>query len=124
QTFLNRQSVGDLMARATYDVQQISQMIAPNAGLILESLFALIVPLITIAALRAELLLVPALFLLGFAITIRRYNLALRPVAGAMNERFGLMNAGLAESIGGMDVIKGFAQEPQTEQRFTSAARA
>src|SRR5215475_6685698 len=64
QTFLNRQPVGDLMARATYDVQQVSLMVAPNSGLILESLFALVVPLVTIAALRADLLIVPALFLL------------------------------------------------------------
>jgi ATP-binding cassette subfamily B protein len=124
QTFLNRQSVGDLMARATYDVQQISLMVAPNAGLIIESLFALIIPLVAIVTLRAELLLVPLLFLLGFTIAIRRYNRALRPVASAMNERFGMMNAGLAESIGGMEVVKGFAQEPQAEQRFADAARA
>ncbi len=63
QTFLSRQSVGDLMARSTYDVQQISLMVAPNSGLVLESLFALVVPLVTIATLRADLLLVPILFL-------------------------------------------------------------
>jgi ATP-binding cassette subfamily B protein len=124
QTFLSRQPVGDLMARATYDVQQVSLMVAPNSGLILESLFALVVPLVTIAALRVELLLVPALFLLGFAVTIRRYSRALEPVASAMNERFGVMNAGLAETIGGMEVVKGFAQEPQAEQRFADTARA
>src|SRR5262245_25095718 len=124
QTFLSRQPVGDLMARATYDVQQVSLMVAPNSGLILESFFALVVPLVTIAALGPELLLVPVLFLLGFAITIRRYNNALRPVASAMNERFGVMNAGLAETIGGMEVVKGFAQEPRAEQRFADAAAA
>jgi hypothetical protein len=48
--------------------------------------------------------LAPALFLLGFAITIQRYNRALRPVASAMNERFGVMNAGLAETIGGAEL--------------------
>src|SRR6476469_8788322 len=124
QTFLNRQSVGDLMARATYDVQQVSLMVAPNSGLIIESFFALVVPIVTIAALRLDLLLVPLLFLLTFSIAIQRYNRALRPVASAMNQRFGVMNGGLAESIGGMDVVKGFAQEPEEERRFGDAARA
>jgi len=124
QTFLNRQSVGDLMARATYDVQQVSLMIAPNSGLIIESFFALIVPIVTIAALRVDLLLVPLLFLITFGIAIQRYNGALRPVASTMNQRFGVMNGGLAETIGGMDVVKGFAQEPQEERRFGDAARA
>jgi ATP-binding cassette, subfamily B, bacterial len=124
QTFLNRQSVGDLMARATYDVQQVSLMVAPNSGLIIESFFALVVPIVTIAALRVDLLFVPLLFLLSFSIAIQRYNGALRPVASAMNQRFGVMNAGLAETIGGMDVVKGFAQEPQEQRRFGDAARA
>jgi ATP-binding cassette subfamily B protein len=124
QTFLNRQPVGDLMARATYDVQQISLMIAPNSGLILESLFALIVPLVTIALLRTELLLVPTLFLISFGVAIQRYNRALEPVASAMNERFGKLNAELAESIGGIEVVKGFAQEQQEEHHFMAAARA
>src|SRR5262249_28567090 len=69
-------------------------------------------------------LLVPLLFLLGFSIAIRRYNRALRPVAGALNERFGVMNADLAEAIGGMEVVKGFAQVPHEERRFAAAARA
>jgi ATP-binding cassette subfamily B protein len=124
QTYLNRQPVGDLMARATYDVQQISLMVAPNSGLIIESFFALVVPIVTIATLKLDLLLVPLLFLLTFSIAIRRYNDALRPVSGAMNERFGAMNAGLAEAIGGMEVVKGFAQEQPEERRFGDAARA
>ncbi|MEO7913592.1 MAG: ABC transporter ATP-binding protein [Roseiflexaceae bacterium] len=124
QTFLNRQSVGDLMARATYDVQQVSLMVAPNSGLIIESFFALVVPIVTIAALRFDLLLVPLLFLLTFSIAIQRYNSALQPVASAMNQRFGVMNGGLAETISGMDVVKGFAQEPNEQRRFGDAARA
>ena len=124
QTFLNRQSVGDLMARATYDVQQVSLMVAPNSGLIIESFFALVVPIVTIAALSVDLLFVPLLFLLTFSIAIQRYNNALRPVASTMNQRFGVMNGGLAETIGGMEVVKGFAQEPHEERRFDAAARA
>lgn len=124
QTFHGRQRVGDLMARATNDVQQVTLMVAPNAGLIIESLMTLIVPLITIALLRVDLLLVPLLFLASFAITLRRYNASLRPVASAMRERFGLLNTDLAESIAGIEVVKGFAQEPQEQQRFSRNARA
>ncbi len=122
QTFLGRQRVGDLMARATNDVSQVTLMIAPNAGLILESFFALVVPLVTIAALRADLLLVPILFLFSFGLAIQRYNRTLEPVAEAMNERFGTLNAGLAEAIGGIEVVKGFAQEHQEERKFDTRA--
>ena len=124
QTFLGRQRVGDLMARATNDVNQVTLMVAPNAGLILESFFALVVPLVTIAILRADLLLVPVLFLAGFGVALRRYSRALAPVSDEMSARFGLMNAGLAEAIGGIEVVKGFGQEAAEEGRFTARARA
>jgi len=112
------------MARVTNDVQQINQLISPALGMMTESTLTLIVPLIAIATLEAELLLVPVLFLICFSITLRRYNNALRPVAGALRERFGVMNAGLAESISGIEVVKGFAQEPEEERRFTGNARS
>lgn len=122
QTFHSRQRVGDLMARVTNDVQQVNQLISPALGSMTESLLTLIVPLITIATIRMELLLVPILFLISFAITLRLYNIELRPVAGALRSRFGIMNAGLAEAIAGIEVVKGFAQEPDEERRFRKHA--
>lgn len=124
QSFHSRQRVGDLLARATNDVQQLNLMIAPNAGLIVEALATLIVPLITIATLRVELLLVPLLYLFGFSVTLRRYSAQLRPAADAMRERFGNLNAGLSEAVGGIEVVQGFAQEPQAAARFAYDARA
>lgn len=122
QTFHSRQRVGDLMARATNDMQQLNLMIAPSAGHILESLLTLIVPLITIAVLNVQLLLVPVIFLVCFFVALQRYNNALRPLAGGLREQFGALNAGLAEAIGGIEVVKGFAQEQAEEQRFSANA--
>jgi ATP-binding cassette, subfamily B, bacterial len=124
QTFHGRQRVGDLMARLTNDVQQVNQLISPALGMMTESTLTLIVPLITIATIDTELLLVPVIFLICFSVTLRRYNNALQPVANALRERFGIMNAGLAESIAGIEVVKGFAQEPEEEQRFRRSARS
>ena len=53
---------------------QIGLMVAPNMGLICESALALVVPFVTIALLRAELLLVPSLFFVAFIVAIRRYS--------------------------------------------------
>lgn len=124
QTFHSRQRVGDLMARATNDVQQLNLMIAPSAGHIIESLLTLVVPLITIALLQVQLLLVPAIFLMCFFVALQRDNDALRPLAGGLRDQFGRLNAGLAESIGGIEVVKGFAQEGAEEQRFHTNARS
>ena len=46
QTFHNRQQVGDIMARATNDVQQLNLMISPGVMLIVDATMFTIVPLI------------------------------------------------------------------------------
>src|SRR5206468_5135856 len=61
QTFHNRQQVGDIMARATNDVQQLNLMISPGAALIAESVLFTAGPLIGIASIRLDLLIVPLL---------------------------------------------------------------
>lgn len=124
QTFHGRQRVGDLMARVTNDVQQVNQFVFPALGLTTESIFTLLIPLITIATLDAKLLLIPLLFLTALTIALHFHNELLRPVAGRLREDFGTMNAGLAEAITGIEVVKGFAQEPAEEKRFWTNARA
>ncbi|NJN19330.1 MAG: ABC transporter ATP-binding protein [Oscillochloris sp.] len=122
QAFHSRRPVGELMARATNDVQQLNLMLAPNAGLIIESIVTLLVPLVTIALLRLELLLIPMLYLLGFALSLRGYGARLRPLANLMRSRFGKLNAGLAEMISGIEVVHSFAQEQAAARRFSGAA--
>lgn len=122
-TFHNRQRTGDIMARATNDVQQINSMINPGISLILESLVSLTVPLIAITAIHPQLLLMPVLFLISFAWALRRYNNQLKPVAGALRQQFGVLNAGLAETVSGIEVVKGYAQEPAEERKFSANAR-
>ena len=123
QTFHGRQRIGDLMARVTNDVQQVNQFVSPALGMTTESLLTLIIPLITIATLNLNLLLVPLVFLMALTFALRQHNNNLRPVAGVLRERFGAMNAGLAETIIGIEVVKGFAQEPAEEAHFRSNAR-
>ncbi len=122
QTFHNRQRVGDIMARATDDVRQLNAMIAPGIYLIFDSSMGIIMPLVFIASIRAELLLVPSLFLVAFVFALRRYMAELNPVAGQMRFRFGVMNAGLNEAIAGIEVVKSAAQEDQEMARFTTHA--
>ncbi len=122
QTFHNRQRVGDIMARATNDVSQINLMINPGLGLVFDSLLSIVLPLIAIAFIRLELLLMPLLFLVLFGITLYGYTRELAPVSFRLREQFGTMNAGLAEAISGIEVVKAYAQEQREQGRFVTAA--
>ena len=123
QTFHGRQRIGDIMARATNDVRTLNIMFSPGLMLIIDSLMGIIVPIIMIGLLDVRLLLVPILFLVGFTITVWDYARQLNPVSAAMREQFGVMNAGLAETISGIEVVKSNAQEAQEQESFSKDAR-
>ncbi|HEX6292258.1 MAG TPA: ABC transporter ATP-binding protein [Herpetosiphonaceae bacterium] len=123
QTFHNRQQVGDIMARATNDVRQLNPMVNPGISLIFGSMLNLIVPIVAIGMLNAQLLIAPLLFTAAFLVALRRYTQQLNPVAGASRGQFGVMNAGLAEAVSGIEVVKAYAQEQQERAKFTTNAR-
>jgi ATP-binding cassette, subfamily B, bacterial len=123
QTFHNRQRVGDIMARATNDVRQLNPMMNPGVSLIIESSIGIIAPLIFIAFLRVELLVAPILFVIAHIFALRRYVRQLNPVVGEQRWRFGEMNAGLTESITGIEVVKSAVQEEQERRKFLGNAR-
>jgi len=122
QTFHNRQRVGDIMARATNDVRQLNPMMNPGVSLIIESSIGIIAPLVFIAFLRIELLIAPVLFVIAHIFALRRYVNQLNPVAGEQRWRFGEMNAGLTETITGIEVVKSAVQEEQERRKFVGNA--
>ncbi|MFZ0548245.1 MAG: ABC transporter ATP-binding protein [Candidatus Promineifilaceae bacterium] len=122
QTFHGRQRIGDIMARATNDVRTLNIMFSPGVMLIMDATVGVIVPIILIGAMRLELLLVPFLFLIAFGITLRRYTRQLNPVSILQRDQFGKMNAGLAEAIAGIQVVKGNVQEKKEVESFVNDA--
>jgi len=124
QTFHGRQRIGDIMARATNDVRALNFMFNPGMMLILDSVMAIIVPFFLIGRLFPALLLVPSLFVVALIITVYDYNRRLEPVSIALREQFGETNAGLAEAISGIEVVKASVQERYEWNKFTQNARA
>ncbi|MFZ5917845.1 MAG: ABC transporter ATP-binding protein [Chloroflexota bacterium] len=123
QTFHGRQRIGDIMARATNDVRQLNFMFSPGVMLIIDSLMALVVPVFLIGQMDARLLLVPGIFTLLLIVTVFDYNRRLSPVSRARRDQFGVMNAGLAEAVAGIEVVKANAQERYEWNKFTQDAR-
>jgi ATP-binding cassette subfamily B protein len=118
QTFHNRQRVGDIMARAANDVRQLNPMLNPGVALITDSMLSILMPLIFIAFIDLRLLLPPLIFLVIFAVLLRDYTRRLNPVAAEIRGRFGDLNAGLNETIAGIEVVKSAAQEAQEKRKF------
>ena len=123
QTFHDRQRVGDIMARANDDVRQINFMMSPGLRFIFETIIGIAVPLLFIGMQRLDLLLIPVIFLAAYVISVRRYVRKLNPVMRRQRDQFGTLNAGLEESISGIEIVKASVQEVFERARYRRNAR-
>jgi ATP-binding cassette subfamily B protein len=110
-TFHNLQPVGDTMARATNDVREVNFLFSPGLNMVVGSLTFLIFPLIAAPRYHPQLMIVPAAFIVLYFITLRIYMRGLAPITEEVRESFGALNIRLAESLDGVETVKGSAQE-------------
>jgi len=118
QVFHDRQRTGDLMARATEDMRGIGEMIVPGFMFTFDTFVGITVPLIFILTIQWRLLLVPVIALLMFGVLARRYVRTLNPIIEKQRTQFGTMNAGLEETVSGIEIVKASAQEVFERTKF------
>lgn len=123
QVFHDRQRTGDIMARATEDMTGLSDMVIPGFIFIFDSCIGIVMPLLFIASIKLDLLLVPLVFLVIYVFVVRNYVRRLNPVIARQRDQFGVMNAGLEESISGIEIVKASAQEAFERLKFRQNAR-
>jgi len=93
-------------------------MMNPGMNMIVGSGFFLIVPLITAPTIYPPLVLLPATFLVLYFIAQYCFIRTLNPIAQLVRSTFGDMNARLAETLDGLQVVKGAAREQQEIDAF------
>ncbi len=123
-TFHSMQTVGDIMARATNDVHEMNLMLNPGINMVIGSAMFIFIPLFATPTIHPQLILVPALFFVSYWLAIRFYSSQLHPATEAVRTRFGDMNAALAETIDGIETVKGASQERQEIRQFDENATA
>jgi ATP-binding cassette, subfamily B, bacterial len=121
-TFHDMQSVGEIMARVTNDVREMNLMMNPGMNMIIGSGFFLLVPLFAAPAIYPPLILMPAIFLTIYLFLQYRFIRTLHPIAEEVRASFGRMNSRLAETIEGLQVVKGAAKEEHEIRAFNSLA--
>jgi ATP-binding cassette subfamily B protein len=117
-SFFDSQQTGQLMSRATVDLQSIRFFL--GYGLIwvsqsaLTILFAATV-MIVIDPILAALALAPVPFLVA---TATRYSRRNRPAEQEVQQRVAELTAGAEESVSGIRIVKAFARERHMLERF------
>ncbi len=123
-TFHDQQSVGDVMARAINDVREMNLMLNPGVNLVVGSFMFLLMPILIAPRMYPTLILTPLIFLILYFVSLQQFLHQLEPATQSVRYQFGTMNATLAESIEGIETVKGAAQEDQAMEKFESGARA
>jgi ATP-binding cassette subfamily B protein len=121
-TFHNLHPVGDTMARSTNDVREVNYMFSPGINLVVGSLVFLLMPIFVAGRYHPSLVIVPIIFILLYFIFLIRYLKILSPVTDEVRSTFGKMNTHLSESLDGVEVVKGAAQEEAEVDRFVMNA--
>jgi ATP-binding cassette subfamily B protein len=117
-TFHDLHQVGEIMARVTNDVRELNLMMNPGMNLLIGSGMFLIVPVLAAPAIYPTLTIPPAVFLAFYVWGVWHYLKLLNPVAEQVRASFGTMNASAEETLEGLIVVKGAAQEEKEEAAF------
>ena len=121
-SYHDRQPVGETMARVTNDVREMNLMMNPGVNLITGANMFLIMPAIYAPGILPELIIVPLFFIISHILVQIYFVFRLHPIAQEVRASFGSMNAKLAESLDGLEVVKGAAQEESEMRAFNGLA--
>ena len=116
--FHDKQPIGEIMARVTNDVREVNLMMNPGFNLIIGSGMFLIMPLVFTPSISWGLTLTPLAFMVAYIFAQYQYVSSLYHVAQEVRRSFGTMNASLAESLDGLEIVKGAAQESREIEQF------
>jgi len=120
--FFDGQQTGQLMSRATVDLQAVRFFLGYGLVLISQAVLTLVfasVAVIVINPLLALVSLAPVPLVIWIA---QRYGRQARPALQEVQQRIGELTADVEETVGGVRVVKAFAAEERREQRFRESA--
>ena len=116
--FFDRQQTGQLMSRATVDLAAVRFFLGYGLVFIMQSALTIAlaaVAMVLVDPVLAVISLVPVPFVVLIA---SRYGRRARPAQQAVQQRIAELTADAEESIGGVRVVKAFAQERRETARF------
>ena len=120
--FFDTQQTGQLMSRATVDLQSVRFFLGYGLVLISQAVLTLVFAAVAMIVIDPLLALV-ALFPIPVVVWVaQRYSRRARPALQEVQQRIGELTADVEETVGGVRVVKAFAAEGRREQRFRRSA--
>ena len=116
--FFDHQQTGQLMSRATVDLQAVRFFLGYGLVFILQSALTIVLAGIAMVVINPKLGLI-SLIPVPFVVVIsQRYGRSARPAIQEVQQRIAELTADAEENISGVRVVKSFAREPLQRRRF------
>jgi ABC-type multidrug transport system fused ATPase/permease subunit len=119
--FFDTQQTGQLMSRATVDLQSVRFFLGYGLVFLVQSAITIVIAAVVMFALDpglAAVALAPTPWVIWIAF---RYGQRNRPATQEVQQRIAELTAEAEENIGGVRVVKAFAQEQRQLRRFSKA---
>ncbi len=117
-SFYARQRIGDLMARATNDLNSVRNMIGPGMMYLANTLTVLPAVLVLMTILDRRLTVIAMLPMAALAILLTRFGRAIHQRSEAVQEQYATLSAAVQEALAGIRVVKAYVREAHQRARF------
>src|SRR3954454_17794341 len=116
--FFDRQQTGQLMSRATVDLQSVRFFLGYGLIFMLQSALTIVLAAVAMFAVDARLAAVSLLPVPFVVLIAQRYGRRARPALQEVQQRVAELTAEVEEDISGVRVVKAFAREDRQLDRF------
>src|SRR3954470_10237690 len=116
--FFDRQQTGQLMSRATVDLQSVRFFLGYGLIFMLQSALTIVLAAVAMFAVDPRLAAVSLLPVPFVVLIAQRYGRRARPALQEVQQRVAELTAEVEEDISGVRVVKAFAREDRQLERF------
>jgi ATP-binding cassette subfamily B multidrug efflux pump len=121
-SYHDQTQTGQLMIRATDDVEKVRLFVGQGLLYSLQALILLVGTLLILVTTNLKLTLVALPVLPLALIMFAAFGALAQPLFGELQRRLSALNTILQENLAGIRVVKAFSREPQEQARFNQAA--
>ena len=117
-SFYDQQRTGQLMARATGDINMLGRFFNFGFRLALSNLLLLVLVIYSMVSISPRLSLVSIIILPFLLVTTLNFSRRIRPMWQAIREQNGVITSVMQENLSGLRVVRGFSREEFEEEKF------
>jgi len=119
-SFYDQQRTGQLMARATGDINMLGRFFQMGVRMLVSSVLLLVLVLYSLISINPTLTLVSVTVIPFVFLATREYSKRVGPMWATVREQNGVITSVLQENLAGVRVVRGFSREEHEEDKFST----